>query len=146
MSYAAEGARKENTMALDIVGWHDRTTSDHQQQLNSWAAKGYRTISLSAYGDRNNPLYAAVMIKRAQLVAEKQHFGMDAATWQATFNQMAAQGWGPLIVTATGPAHNPLFAASWFEVSPIPLTRHGMTAAEFNAQNQQAIKNGQILA
>jgi CubicO group peptidase (beta-lactamase class C family) len=132
-------------MALDIVGWHDRTTSDHQQELNTWAAKGYRTISLSVYGDRNNPLYAAVMIKRAQLVAEKQHFGMDAATWQATFNQMAAQGWGPLIVTATGPADNPLFAASWFEVSPIPLTRHAMTAAEFNAQNQQAIKNGQIL-
>jgi CubicO group peptidase (beta-lactamase class C family) len=132
-------------MALDTVGWHDRTTANHQQQLNTWAAKGYRTISLSVYGDRNDPRYAAVMIKRAHLVAEKQHFGMDAATYQAMFDDLAKQGFGPLIVTATGPGDNPLFAASWFQISPIPLTKFGMTAAEFAAQNQAAIKNGLIL-
>ena len=132
-------------MALDTVGWHDRTTADHQQQLNDWAAKGYRTISLSVYGDRDDPRYAAVMIKRAQLVAEKQHFGMDAATFQSTFNSMAKQGFGPLIVTAAGPANNPLFAACWFETSPIPLTKFGMSAAEFTQRNQTAIKDGQIL-
>ena len=132
-------------MALDTVGWHDRTTADHQQQLNTWAAKGYRTISLSVYGDRDDPRYAAVMIKRANLVAEKQHFGLDAATFQSTFDTLAKQGFGPLIVTATGPGNNPLFAASWFETSPIPLTKFGLTAAEFTARNQDAIKNGQIL-
>jgi CubicO group peptidase (beta-lactamase class C family) len=132
-------------MALDTVGWHDRTTADHQQQLDTWAAKGYRTISLSIYGDRDDPRYGAVMIKRAALVSEKQHFGMDAATFQSTFDSMAKQGFGPLIVTATGPGDNPLFAACWFETSPIPLTKFGMTAAEFTAQNQAAMKNGQIL-
>lgn len=132
-------------MALDTVGWHGRTSADHQQQLNTWAAKGYRTISLSAYGDRNDPRYAAVMIRRATLVAEKQQFGMDAATFQTTFDTMAKTGWGPLIVTATGPGDTPLFAASWFEVSPIPLTKFGLTAAQFTAQNQAAINNGLIL-
>ena len=132
-------------MALDTIGWHDRTTDDHQQQLNTWAARGYRTISLSVYGDRDDPRYAAVMIKRAHLVAERQHFGMDAATFQSTFDSMAKQGFGPLIVTATGPGDNPLFAACWFETSPIPLTKFGMTAGEFTAQNQEATKSGLIL-
>src|SRR5215831_17326503 len=79
------------------------------------------------------------------MVTAKQQFGMDAATFQSTFDSMAKQGFGPLIVTATGSGDNPLFAACWFETSPIPLTKFGMTAAEFTAQNQAAIKNGQIL-
>ena len=53
------------------------------------------------------------MIKRAQLADEKQYFGMDATTFQTIrFDAMAKQGFGPLIVTATGSSNNPLFAAS----------------------------------
>jgi len=29
-------------MALDTVGWHDRTTADHQQQLNTWQRDAIR--------------------------------------------------------------------------------------------------------
>lgn len=132
-------------MALDIVAWHDRTSADHQVQLNNAAAAGYRTISLCVYGDRNDPRYAAAMIKRAALVGEQQFFGLDAAAWQAKFNAMAAQGWGPEILTATGPANNPLFAVCFIQTGSIPLTRHGMTAADFNALNQSQMTAGNIL-
>jgi len=132
-------------MALDIVAWHDRTSADHQIQLNNAAAAGYRTISLCVYGDRNDPRYAASMVKRAVVVAEQQFFGMDAATWQAKFNSMAAQGWGPEIVTATGPANNPLFAACFIQTGSIPLTRHGLLAADFNTLNQSQMAAGNIL-
>lgn len=36
-----------------------------------FAAEGYRTISLCVYGDRNDPRYAAVMVKRPNLIAER---------------------------------------------------------------------------
>ena len=52
-------------MALDIVAWHDRTSSDHQTQYNNARAAGYSTVSLCVYGDPGNPLYAAAMVKRA---------------------------------------------------------------------------------
>lgn len=131
-------------MALDIVAWHDRTTADHQIRLNQAAAAGYRTISLSVYGDRNDPRYAAAMVKRATLVGERQFFGLDAAAWQAKFTEMAVQGWGPAIVTATGPAGNPVFAACFVE-GPIPFTRHGLTTAEFRSLNQSQMTAGNIL-
>jgi hypothetical protein len=33
---------KAYTMVLDTVGWHDRTTADHQQQLNTWQRDAIR--------------------------------------------------------------------------------------------------------
>ena len=131
-------------MALDIVAWHDRNTADHQIQLNQAAAAGYRTISLSVYGDRNDPRYAAAMVKRAVLVGEQQFFGLGAADWQTKFNPMAGQGWGPEILTATGPTNNPVFAACFIQ-TPIPLTRHAMTAADFNDLNRAQMAAGNIL-
>jgi hypothetical protein len=119
------------------VGWHDRTTADHQQQLNTWAARGYRTISLSVYGPR--PRRSALRGGDDQAGPAD---GREAALrngrcyLQATFDAMAKQGFGLLIVTATGSGNNPLFAASWFETSPIPLTKVGMTAAELTAHEQ----------
>ena len=84
-------------------------------------------------------------LKRAVLVGEQQFFGLGATDWQNKFNQMAAQGWGPLILTATGPANNPLFAVCFVQTPAIPLTRHGMTAAEFQALNQAQMTAGNIL-
>lgn len=132
-------------MALDIIAWHDRTSADHQSQMNKAAAAGYRTISLCVYGDRNDPRYAASLIKRATLVAEQQFFGLGAADMQTKFNQMAALGWGPEILTATGPANNPVFAICFIQTSPIPLTRSALTAADFTTLNSAQMTAGNIL-
>ena len=129
-------------MALDVVAWHGLGQNEHAKKVSSLAAKGYRSISLSLYGDPGSPLYAAVMIKRPVVIATEQHDGMSQAQWQQTFDAMAAKGKGPYIVTATGPAGAALYAAVFRAANPIPLTRGGLTAAEFRAQNQQAHKDG----
>ena len=131
-------------MALDIVAWHDRTTTDHQAQVNTAAAIGFRTLALSIYGDRHDPRYASVMIRRASLVGERQFVNLDAAQFQALFNQQAAQGWGPEILACTGPTSDPLFSVSFIE-GPIPFTRFGLTLADFNAQNVAQMAAGNIL-
>jgi CubicO group peptidase (beta-lactamase class C family) len=129
-------------MALDIVAWHDRPQSDHGEQLNKFAALGYRTLSLSVYDDPARPLYASVMIKRPVVIATEQRYGLTASQWQQTFDAMAARGMGPYIVTATGPAASAVYAAVFMAANPIPLTRTGITADEFRALNAQGNLDG----
>ena len=131
-------------MALDIVAWHDRTSADHQIQLNTARASGYSTISLCVYGDRNDPRYAAAMVKRATQTQELQFLGLSGADLQAAFNAMATLGWGPEMISGTGPTNNPLFAAC-FVPGSVPFTKFGITAAEFNSLNQSQMAAGSIL-
>ena len=132
-------------MALNIVAWHDRTGTDHQQLRDKHSAQGFRTLSLSIYGERNDPRYASVMIKRDRIIATRQFMAMDAATWQKTFNEMAAQKMGPYIVSATGPGNDPLIAAVFRPMNGIPLTRHGISREQLSVINQEALNNGQVL-
>lgn len=132
-------------MALDIIAWHDRNSANHQQMLTTWAAKGYRTLSLTVYGERNDPRYASVMVKRPVVLATEQHFGLSTAQFQAKFNEMAAKGWGPYLLSATGPANDPLIAACFTPMNPIPLTRFGITADDLDKLNDEQMLNGGIL-
>lgn len=123
-------------MALDIVAWHDRTSSDHQTQYNNARASGYSTVSLCVYGDPGDPRYAAAMVKRATQAPEQMFIGLDGPGLQSTFDAMAAQEWGPEIMTGTGPTNSPLFAAVFTQMGFIPLTRFGLTMADFIQLNQ----------
>ena len=131
-------------MALDIVAWHDRTTFDHQTQVNAFAPSGFRTLALTIYGDRSDPRYAAVMIRRAVVVGERQFVNLTGVELQANFDQQASQGWGPGIIACTGPTPNPLFTVSFFE-GLVPFTRFGLPLADFNAQNAAQMATGRIL-
>jgi CubicO group peptidase (beta-lactamase class C family) len=130
---------------LDVVAWHDRTGANHKQLLDQYAALGYRTTALSIYGTRNDPRYASVMTQLANVPAQRQFFGLTAAEFQQKFNEMAAQGLGPTIVTAMGPANDPLFAGVFCAFDPVPLTRSGLTEQQFRDLNDQQFKSGAIL-
>ncbi len=132
-------------MALDFVAWHDRTAADHQQQADKHAAAGYRYLSFAIYGDRTNPRFAAVLVKRPVVVAQQAFHGQSAADFQQTFNQMSAKGFGPVILSATGPVDNPLIASVFEPMTPTPLTRHGITKDQLVQMNVQAYKDGLIL-
>ena len=132
-------------MALDIVAWHDRTPADHQTQYNNARSSGYSTVSLCIYGVPIIPLYAAAMVKRATQAQEQMFIGLDGSGLQSTFDSMAAQGWGPEIITGTGPTNSPTYAAVFIPTGTIPLTRNALTAAEFNALNQSQMAAGLIL-
>lgn len=76
----------------------------------------------------------------------QRHFaGLTTWGFQQTFDEQAAQGWGPMLVTATGPATAPLIAAIFTSMKPVPYTRMGITAAELRELNGQAMQRGTIL-
>jgi CubicO group peptidase (beta-lactamase class C family) len=136
------------TPTVDFLAWHNLDFAEWQTNFDTYFPQGYRVISLSIYGSTGSPLIAAVMVKHANPVPQYVRHGLDAAGYQAAFDQFAAQGFGPTIISATGTADSPLFAGVWQPMSPIPLTRSGVTAAQlaqlYNSANFDA--NGNLLS
>jgi Beta-lactamase/Bacterial tandem repeat domain 1 len=128
-----------------FIAWHGRTVAEHVALRDRWALQGYRFLSLSIYAHVSAPMYAAVMIKRLVVVAQRDWPCMTAAQWQQTFNEQAAQGFGPVILAATGSASDPRFAAVFQKQDPIPLTRHGLTSENLADLNKEAKKQDLIL-
>ncbi|HEX8347875.1 MAG TPA: serine hydrolase [Actinoplanes sp.] len=107
-----------------MIATHDRDHNDFQNQWSTLVPQGYRPISLSVYGDRAQPRYAAVWVKRAGPAFAGIH-GATAAQFQSFFDTWAAKGYTPVLLTATGPAENPVFASVMALVGTgVSLTRH----------------------
>src|SRR5215217_69579 len=131
--------------AQNLVAWHDRTTADHIDQRDKFAALGLRPLSLSVYGSPADPRYAAVMVKRPTIIATKSFVGLSQADYQTTFEEIAKQGFGPFIITATGPGNGALFAGSFRKMAHIPLTRSNLTKDQFVQLNKDQHDAGAIL-
>jgi hypothetical protein len=113
---------------VDFVAWHGETPPNHEAKTLKYVAEGYRFVSLSIYGDVNAPVYAAVMVKQNPPPEQRDFPLMTAAQWQQTFDKQAAEGFGPVILAATGSASDPRFAAVFQPQNPIALTRHGLVS------------------
>ncbi|MDQ3983317.1 MAG: serine hydrolase [Actinomycetota bacterium] len=112
----------------DVVAWHGRDFAEHVKLRDDAAKNGYRFLTLSIYGPVSDPVYAAVMIKRPAIVAQRDWPALTAAEFQEKFDEQAELGFGPAIVSATGSAGDPRFAVVFQPQDPIPLTRHGLTS------------------
>ncbi len=131
--------------------YHGVTAAEHQMRFNQLSADGYRMISLSVYGDPSDARYAAVWVQRPGAAFEAVH-GVDASGYQSFFNTWTARGYVPVLVCATGPISNAIFAAVFEQGFIGPWqAHHGMasgpetnpgTFQNFNAGAQAA---GQIL-
>jgi CubicO group peptidase (beta-lactamase class C family) len=128
-----------------FIAWHGRTLAEHIVLRDRWAMQGYRFLSLSIYARVTAPIYAAVMIRRPIVVAQRDWPCMTAVQWQQTFNEQAAQGFGPVMLAATGSASDPRFAAVFQPQDPIPLTRHGLRSGDLVDLNNEAKNQGLIL-
>jgi CubicO group peptidase (beta-lactamase class C family) len=135
----------------DFIAWHGRPLDEHVALRDEWAAQGYRFLSLSIYGPVMAPIYAAVMIKRPTIVVQRDWPCLTADQWQQVFDEQAAQGFGPVILAATGLSSDPRFAAVFQPQTVIPLTRHGLTSGAdsdpgtIQGMNQTAKNQGLVL-
>jgi CubicO group peptidase (beta-lactamase class C family) len=114
--------------------YHGVTGAQHQSKFNSLSAQGFRIISLSVYGDPGDPRYAAVWIQRPGPAWVAVH-GVDSAGYQSFFNNSTAQGYVPVLVSATGASSNAKFAAVFEQgIAGAWRARHGMSSGpEANA-------------
>jgi hypothetical protein len=138
-------------MSPQFAAYHGVTSSGHQSQFNSLASHGYRLISLSVYGDPTDARYAAVWINRSGPGWVAIH-GTNSAGYQDFFNKQTAQGFAPVLVTATGPVSNAVFAAVFEHGVNVPwFARHDLISGPennpntFQFQSKWAQQNGFIL-
>lgn len=117
---------------MNFEAYHGVDGAQHQANFNTLSAQGYRMISLSVYGDASSPLYAAVWVQRSGPAWVAVH-GIDAAAYQTFFNTWTAQGYVPVLVSATGPIANAVFAAVFEQGIQGPWqARHGVPAGPVN--------------
>lgn len=133
-------------MSINYTTWHDRVAANHKKETDNATAQGFRTVSLCVYGERNDPRYAAVMVKRSSLHQEQQFCGLSGGEFDKKVNEMSAKGFIPYLVTATGPAINPLIAASFRPMKTPSLTCHGITQQQLVQLNLEAWRDGLIPA
>jgi CubicO group peptidase (beta-lactamase class C family) len=123
----------------------DVTPAQHQANFNKWFAAGYRMISLNVYGLPPNHRYAAVWVQRSgpAFVAIQE---ASAAVYQTWFNTNAANGFVTTLLSTTGTAANPIFAAvmekngmtNWYQ-------QCGLVWADWKTGMQTAQQNRYIL-
>ena len=130
--------------------YHGVTSGQHQSNFNHLSAQGYRLISLSVYGDPGDARYAAVWVQRSGPAWVAVH-GVSAAGYQSFFDNQAAHGYVPVLVSATGTAADAIFAAVFEQGVTVPwFARHGMTSrpeanvGTFQHQNKVA-HDGKII-
>src|SRR5260370_15629602 len=113
--------------------YHGVTGAEHQAHFNTLSGQGYRIISLSVYADPGDARYAAVWVQRPGPAWVAVH-GVNSADYQTFFNTHTAQGYVPVLVTATGASNNAIFAAVFEKrIAGAPGSRHGMTPAPVSA-------------
>ena len=117
---------------MSFEAYHGVNGAQHQANFNTLSAQGYRMISLSVYGDTDSPLYAAVWVQRGGAAWVAVH-GIDAAAYQTFFNTWTPKGFVPVLVSATGPFANAVFAAVFEQGIQGPWqARHGVPAGPVN--------------
>ncbi|MET0939034.1 MAG: serine hydrolase [Gaiellaceae bacterium] len=135
---------------MEFVAYHDRTSADHQAHFDDLFPKGWRITSLSVYGARRDERYAAVWVKRAGPDWSAVH-GVNFAGYQTAFDNAVVAGFKPVLLAASGPANDPVFAGTFEQrPGPVPLTRHGLVRgaetdpATIEYWTAQARENGWI--
>src|SRR5260370_28828089 len=107
--------------------YHGVTGAEHQAHFNTLSGQGYRIISLSVYADPGDARYAAVWVQRPGPAWVAVH-GVNSADYQTFFNTHTAQGYVPVLVTATGASNNAIFAAVFDKgIAGAQVARHGNT-------------------
>ena len=124
-----------------VVAYHDQTSAQHQNQVNTLGGTGYRMITLSIYDDPLNPRYAAVWVHRSGPAWVAFH-GADAATFQALRSAWSSQSYIPKILAATGSGSSIRFAGV-FEYDPVfGYSSYNLSQAGFDLQCKNARDNG----
>ncbi|PYR78777.1 MAG: hypothetical protein DMF86_05075 [Acidobacteria bacterium] len=121
----------------------------HQAKVDELAPHGFRPTSLSVSGAPQDARYAAVWQQRPGPPWFAVH-GLSATDYQTRFDQLKAQAFAPMLVTATGES-DAIFAAV-FEagVAVEWFARHGLrwdpggAAGSINFENQRAFDQGFI--
>jgi CubicO group peptidase (beta-lactamase class C family) len=128
---------------MHVQAYHGVSADTHQSNVTTFSGQGYGMISLSVYGDPSGPQYAAVWVDRPMAKWQAVH-GVGPADYQSWVDTWYAKGYAVSLVSATGSsASDCVFAAVMSKGVPAGwAAKHGLSAADFDAENASAWQNG----
>lgn len=126
------------------VARHGLTAAQYQAAFNQFTSEGYMLDWVSGYFDRTQDLYAAIWRKPASAPAWQARHGMTSADYQATFNQLVAEGYKPVVVCGYCDGAQDRYAAIFRQIAGAPAwqARHGLTSAQYQADFDQLVAEG----
>lgn len=113
---------------------HDQTSQGYQANFNTLVAQGYRLSDVCGYTSGGQERYAAIWRQSAGPAWQARH-GQTSGQYQATFDDLVAQGYRPMVVSGYEVGGTTKYA-SLFEQranSPAWVARHGLTSAAYQA-------------
>ena len=115
--------------------WRDMSAASYQTYFNTYAAQGYRPISVSGFQNSGVNQFAAVW-----LAASATYHGIDNYTnaqYQAWVNTQVSNGFMPQVVDGYAVGTDPTvdnYISVWADVPAYPLeARHGLTSAGYQS-------------
>lgn len=135
----------------EFEAYHGSTSQHHQSRFNALAPNGWRMISLSVHGSSRVPRYSVVWVKERSPAFVAVH-DLPIGRYQQWFNDQTAQGFAPVLVSATGSGSEAVVAAV-FEKSVRRgwIAKHGLTSGSDQNQgniefwNKRARESGLVL-
>ena len=121
---------------------HHLSSAEYQATFDQLAQEGYRLRIVSGCGVNGSDLYAAEWEQTGGPAWQARH-RMTAAEYQATFDQLAQQGYRLRCVSGYVVGGQDLYAALWEQAGgPAWQARHRMTATEYQATFDQLAHQG----
>ncbi len=130
-----------------IKHWRDKNQHDHNQLRDSARNDGYVFLTLTLYGTKSSPLYAAIMIKESNPPAQRDFSAQLLSEFRDTIAAQKGEGWYPTMICATGHRGDPLFAGVFEKQDTPPLVKLQLKngaasdADTIQGQNAQAYTN-----
>lgn len=138
------GGRPAAAAAANVpwVARHGLTSAEYQTQFNSMVSQGYRLVDISGYEVGGQARYAAIWEKSAGPGWQARH-GLTSAQYQATFNQLVAQGYRPLRVAGYTVGGQDYYAAIFEQSGGVAWeARHRLTGAQYQATFSTLVGQG----
>jgi hypothetical protein len=92
---------------------HGLTSAEYQAFFDSMVAQGYKPVLACGYGDGAKDRYAAIFHKIDGAPAWQARHGLTSDQYQATFDQLVAQGYRLELVSGYCVGGQDRFAAIW---------------------------------
>lgn len=126
------------------VARHGLTGAQYQAAFNQFVGEGYVLDWVSGYFDGSQDLYAAIWRKQPNAPAWQARHGLTADQYQAFFNDMAGQGYKPVVVCGYSDGARDRYAAIVRKIASAPAwrARHGLTPAEYQTTFDQLVGQG----
>ena len=124
------------------VAHHNLTAQQYQADFDNLSKQGYRPTSICGYTDNGQERYANVFEKKGGVAWAARH-GLNAAQYQAAFDDFAKQGYRPTIISGYSVGGQIKLAAVFEKkVGSEWIARHNLTAAQYQATFDEFTKKG----